>query len=215
MCRLIVDSINVYLILVYCLFVYNLGVFTEIADEAPAGSARAAKFSRFGTAAAVLIQPGLLQGPSVCLLSKRTCFSMFVTSNKHEVKVASVIEGEGLRCWRAVHVSHPMSMFVPSWISAVEGTEFSERAFLMHERDLQRLIEEVGLWSLRGLQYLEPMDSDPHRLRLREVRRIWAAESAFGDETPHLVMEDEQGVQFVHVGNVSSIKLKHQIWPRD
>lgn len=138
---------------------------------------------------------------------------MFVTSDSHEVRVASAMEEGGLRSWRAVSMSLPMRLFIPSWVFLDDGREVGERAFLMHERDFEGLLAKVGPADLRSLYYMKPAIGDAHSVEFREVRKIWSASGAYGDRTNHLAYEDEHGVRFVHAGALETSRFKHQIWP--
>ncbi|SEM04065.1 hypothetical protein SAMN05518845_11544 [Variovorax sp. YR750] len=105
--------------------------------------------------------------------------------------------------------------FFPTWVVQEDDLEIPERALLIYESDFLDLFESVGPQSLRHLQYLTPMESDPQRWEIRDIRKIWSATSADADadQVEHLVLEDESGAQFTHYGMRTSFSIRHQIWP--
>lgn len=138
---------------------------------------------------------------------------MFMTMDSNEIRVSSMLAGPGAKCWRAVQLDLPIPVFFPTWVVQEDGIEISERALLAFEADFLELFANVGLESLRHLQYLAPTEGDPDRWQIRDIRKIWSAVSTSADQTDRLVLEDESGARFTHFGVGASFKLQHQIWP--
>lgn len=138
---------------------------------------------------------------------------MFQTMDSHEVRISSMLAGPGARCWRSVQLNLSIPAFFPTWVVQEDDLEIPERALLIYESDFLNLVESVGPQALRRLQYLTPMESEPDRWQLRDIRRVWSATSADADQIEHLVLEDENGVQFTHYGKNASFRVRHQIWP--
>ncbi|MDR6453466.1 hypothetical protein [Variovorax paradoxus] len=103
--------------------------------------------------------------------------------------------------------------FFPTWVVQEDDLEIPERALLIYESDFLTLVDRVGPHALRRLQYLMPMENEPDRWQLRDIRRVWSATSADADRIEHLVLEDESGVQFTHYGTSASFHVQRQIWP--
>jgi hypothetical protein len=138
---------------------------------------------------------------------------MFLTTDANEVRISSLLVGLGARCWRAVQLDLPIPVFLPTWVVQDDEAEISERALLAYESDLPNLFKDVGFQSLRHLQYLSPVESDPDRWQIRDVRKVWSAFSADADQTSHLDLEDESGALFTHFGVHAAFNLQDQIWP--
>lgn len=142
---------------------------------------------------------------------------MFLTMDSNEVRISSMLAGPGARCWRAVQLNLSIPFFFPTWVVQEDDLEISERALLIYESDFLDLFESVGPQSLRHLQYLAPMESDPDRWQLRDIRKIWSAASvsagAGADQVEHLVLEDDNGAQFTHYDMRTSFSVRRQIWP--
>ena len=138
---------------------------------------------------------------------------MFLTMDSNEVKISSMLAGPGARCWRAVQLNLSIPFFFPTWVVHEDDLEVLERALLIYESDFLDLFGNVGPQSLRHVQYLAPMESDPDRWQLRDIRKIWSATSADADQVEHLVLEDESGAQFTHYDMRTSFSIRRQIWP--
>jgi hypothetical protein len=138
---------------------------------------------------------------------------MFLTMDSNEVRISSMLAGPGARCWRAVQLNLSIPFFFPTWVVQEDDLEVPERALLIYESDFLDLFDNVGPRSLRHLQYLAPMKSDPDRWQIRDIRKIWSATSADADRVRHLVLEDESGEQFTHYGLDIALDLQQQIWP--
>jgi len=138
---------------------------------------------------------------------------MFLTMDSNEVRISSMLAGPGARCWRAVQLNLSVPFFFPTWVVQEDDLEVSERALLIYESDFLDLFESVGPQSLRHLQYLAPMENDPDRWQIRDIRKIWSATSADADQVEHLVLEDENGAQFTHYDMRTSFSIRRQIWP--
>ena len=138
---------------------------------------------------------------------------MFQTIDSHEVRISSMLAGPGARCWRSVQLNLSIPAFFPTWVVQEDDLEIPERALLIYESDFLNLVESVGPQALRRLQYLAPMESEPDRWQLRDIRRVWSAISTDADQIEHLVLEDERGVQFPHYSTTASFRVQYQIWP--
>lgn len=138
---------------------------------------------------------------------------MFQTMDSHEVRISSLLAGPGARCWRSVQLNLSIPAFFPTWVVQEDDLEIPERALLVYESDFLNLVESVGPQALRRLQYLMPMESEPDRWQLRDIRRVWSATSADADQIEHLVLEDESGVKFTHYETTASLRVQRQIWP--
>ncbi|WP_454902094.1 hypothetical protein [Variovorax gossypii] len=103
--------------------------------------------------------------------------------------------------------------FFPTWVVQEDDLEISERALLIYESDFLNLFESVGPQSLRHVQYLAPMESDPDRWEIRDIRKIWSATNADAAQVEHLVLEDERGAQFTHYDIRTPFSIQRQIWP--
>ena len=88
---------------------------------------------------------------------------MFLTMDSHEERISSMLAGPGARCWRTVQLNLSIPFFFPTWVVQEDDLEVSERALLIYESDFLDLFESVGPQSLRHVQYLTPMESDPDR----------------------------------------------------
>ena len=200
----LVDRIFSYRSLIYCIFVYNCGAFAGM--PAPAAERLPERKS------SPVRRKWLARRLELFVRNQLIC-SMFLTSPDDRTGVTPQILGIQLDGWKTVMLSFPMRFFLPTWIASVGESKFPARAFLMLEKDLVGLIKEVGVSALQRLQYLMPLGSDPYRMQLREVSKLWSARGAMGDDTAHFLMEEEGGARFVHHGSDTSITLDRQVWP--
>lgn len=138
---------------------------------------------------------------------------MFMTMDSHEVRISSMLAGPGARCWRAIQLNLSIPFFFPTWVVHEDDLEVPERALLIYESDFLDLFESVGPQALRHVQYLAPMESDPGRWEIRDIRKIWSATSTDSAQVEHLVLEDQSGAQFTHYDTRTSSSIQRQIWP--
>lgn len=138
---------------------------------------------------------------------------MFMTMDSHEVRISSMLAGPGARCWRAIQLNLSIPFFFPTWVVHEDDLEVPERALLIYESDFLNLFESVGPQALRHVQYLAPMESDPVRWEIRDIRKIWSATNVDDGQVEYLVLEDQSGAQFTHYDIRAPFSIQRQIWP--
>ena len=74
------------------------------------------------------------------------------------------------------------------------------------------LLNQVGVASVRSLQYLAPKSYPSGSWELRNIRRLWLVTR--GDGLPlQLVLEDEAGQAFTHYDEEVATGPRLQFWP--
>ncbi len=125
---------------------------------------------------------------------------MFITADQHEDAVHAAVGRRGFHHWTVVQLELRMPWFLPTWVEGLEdGFPMPSSAFLIFENDLLELLKQQPA-GLKCLQYVLPKEEGNVGWHMKEVERLWQAPSPDLENEPVVMVEDDEGRLFTHLG---------------